>query len=226
MKVLVLRRPQRFEAEVIDDEESYFSELIKLSVIRLGGPGGIEPSKHGALGGEGDVVALSYGAMTESLSEVTFAGSTGSNDKDRDLLLDEAAGGKIHDESSVDGRVEGEVKVLDGFLISEVGASQGESESFLCSSGDLILDDHGEEVGVGCFLFDGLTVSLFEGIEDSGEPQFLEQGNQFGHRMHDGPPFSGCSGCSSDVRIAPCRCTPRQGIQIKAVDGVVGRALF
>jgi len=212
MKVLILRRPQRFEPEVIDDEKPHFGQLIKLSVIGLGSPGGIEPSKHGALGGEGDIVALSYGAMTESLSEVAFAGSTGSNDKNRDLLLDEAAGGKIHDEGSVDGGVEGEVKVLDGFLISEVCASQSESESFLRSSGDLILDDHGEEVGIGCFLFDGLTVSLFKGIEDSGEPQFFEYGNQFGHRMHDGPPFSGCSGYSYGVQNVLCRCTPRQGM--------------
>src|SRR4030065_1608954 len=124
MKVLILRGPQGLEAEVIDDEKPHFGDLIKLSFIRLGSPGGIEPSKHGALGGEGDVVALSYGAMTESLSEVALAGSTGSNDKDRDLLLDEAAGGKIPDEGLVDGRVEGEVKVLDGFLILGVFAAQ------------------------------------------------------------------------------------------------------
>jgi len=192
MEILVLGRPQRFEAEVIDDEESYFGELIKLSFIGLGGPGGVESREHRALGGEGDVVALSYSAMTESLSEVAFAGSTGANDKNRDLLLDEAAGGKVHDEGSVDGRVEGEVKVLDGFLVSEVCAAQSERESFLCSSGDLILDDHGEEVGIGNFLFNGLAVSLFKGIEDSGESQFFKQGNQFGHGMHDGPPFSGC----------------------------------
>ena len=30
----------------------------------------------------------------------------------------------------------------------------------------------------------GTRVSLFEGIEDSGEPEFFEQGNQFGHGVH------------------------------------------
>jgi hypothetical protein len=85
MKVFILGRPQRFTTEVIDDEKPQFGELIKSSFIRLGSPGGVEPRKHGALGGEGDVLALSYGAMPEGLIDVALAGSTGSSDKNRDL---------------------------------------------------------------------------------------------------------------------------------------------
>ena len=33
MKVLILRRPQKFEAEAIDDEKAHFGELTKLPVI-------------------------------------------------------------------------------------------------------------------------------------------------------------------------------------------------
>ena len=106
--------------------------------------------------------------MSEGLSEVAFTGTAGADDKNRYLLLDEVTGGKIHDESLVDVRIEGKVKIFNALVISEICPPQGESESFLSPSGDFILDDHGEEIRIGEFVFYGLAVSLFKGIEDSG----------------------------------------------------------
>ena len=42
VKIFILRRPERFEAEIVDDEKPDLGQLIKLPLIGVGGPCGIE----------------------------------------------------------------------------------------------------------------------------------------------------------------------------------------
>jgi hypothetical protein len=46
------------------------------------------------LGGEQHIVALAGGDMADGLGQMTLPGAAGAGNEDRDLLLDEAAGGE------------------------------------------------------------------------------------------------------------------------------------
>jgi hypothetical protein len=59
MKILILRRPEGLEAEVIDDEQANLDQVFDLSFIGVGSPCSVKLGEHGAQGGEGYIVALS-----------------------------------------------------------------------------------------------------------------------------------------------------------------------
>ena len=111
------------------------------------------------VGGEQHIVAGADGAVAQGLGDVAFAGAAGADDEHADLLLDEPAGGQLHDQGAVDVRVEGEVELLQGFLVAEVGPAKGRGQLFLVAAGDLVGDDGGQKVHVGELLFDGLPVA-------------------------------------------------------------------
>lgn len=176
MEVFIFRGSQGFEAEVIDDEKGDGREDFELTLIGVSGAGGMEFTHESGLGGKEDVVAEANGAVAEGLGEVTFTGAARSDNEDGDLFLDKAAGGKVDDEGAVNGGIEREVEFLKGFVITEVGASQGEGKFFLRTAGHFILQDEGKEIEVREFVVNGLTVSGIEGIKDPGEAQFFEHG--------------------------------------------------
>ena len=210
MEIFVLWRLEGLEAEVVDNEEVNAGKFCKLSVKGVSCPGGIELPEHLALGGEEDVIPVADSAVTQGLGDVAFSGSAGTDNKDTDLLVYEPAGCQIHDQALVDGGVEREIELLKGFLVSEVGPSKGQCQFFLCSSGDFILNDGGQEIGVRKLFLDGLTVSAFEGIEDSGESELFEHGNEFRHGIHSGSPFLG-SGLSLYMGIPTFRLIFQKG---------------
>ena len=126
MEVLVLIGFERFEAEVIDDEEIDLGQGVEAAVIGTDGPGSIELTEHFALCGEEDVIALADGAVTEGLGDMAFSGAAGTGDEDGEVLLDEAAGCQVEDLGAVDGEVESEVELLHGLMVSEAGLADPE----------------------------------------------------------------------------------------------------
>ena len=62
-------------------------------------------------------------------------------------------------QAAIDVGVEGEVELLQGFLVAEVGPAKGGFQPFLGSSGDFILDDGCQKIHVGQLFLDGLTIS-------------------------------------------------------------------
>ena len=57
VEVLVLRALERFETEVIDNEQADGCELGKLAIKAVVGPGGIELGKHFGYAGKQDIVS-------------------------------------------------------------------------------------------------------------------------------------------------------------------------
>ncbi len=153
-------------------------EFGKVPVKAVGGPGGVHLGEHPGDGGKQDIITGPDGAMPQGLGDVAFAGSAGAHDQDGDLLLDEPAGSQVGDQGAVDVGVEGKVKLLQGLLVAEVGPAKGRGEPLLGSAGDLIGDDGGQKVHVGELLFDGLAVARFHGVQDAGQAQLLEHGDQ------------------------------------------------
>ena len=191
VEVLVLRGSQGFQSEVIDDEQRHASKGVEASLVRVDGARGIEARQQLALGGEQHVVVGTNSGVAERLCDVGLPRAARPGDEDRDLLGDEAAGGQLGDEGVVDGGIEVEVELLEGFRGAEAGAADAQVELLVLASGDFVGDEQGEEVGIGDFVGDGLTVSGLERVEDSGQAQALEQWCEFGHGVgcdgrHDG----------------------------------------
>jgi hypothetical protein len=155
VEVLVVGWSQGLQAEVVEHEERYAGKGLEASLVGAGGAGGVEGGEQLGLGGEGDVVTGADGAMSEGLCEVALAGAAGSGDEDRGGLGDEAGGGQLVDEGSVEPGGGGEVEVLEGFAGAEAGAAQAEAEFLLVAPGDLVADEVGEEIDVGEPLVDG-----------------------------------------------------------------------
>ena len=62
-------------------------------------------------------------------------------DEDGDFLGDEAAGGELGDEGLVDGGIEVEVELLEGFRGAEAGAADAQVELLVLASGDFVGDE-------------------------------------------------------------------------------------
>ena len=46
MEVLIVRRPQGLEPEVVDDQQRHLDEILELTVIGVGGPGGMQRAEQ------------------------------------------------------------------------------------------------------------------------------------------------------------------------------------
>ncbi|NDF92674.1 MAG: adenylyl-sulfate kinase, partial [Betaproteobacteria bacterium] len=55
----------------------------------------------------------------------------------------------------------------------------------MLAPGDFIAEQHGQELGVGQFGLNGLAVSGFKRVQDAGESQLLEVGDELRARDHD-----------------------------------------
>lgn len=134
-----------------------------MTIIAVGGSGRLELVEHFGLGGEQHVISISDGGMPQGLGDMAFASAARTDDENTDLFLDKPAGGQVQDQRTVDVKIEGEVELLQGFLVTEVGPAQGRGESFLGPAGDLILKDGGQKIHMRELLFDGLAVPGLQG---------------------------------------------------------------
>jgi hypothetical protein len=159
VEVLILAALERFETEVVDDQQAYRCELGKLPLKAVVGPGGIELREHFGYGGKQHIVAGTDRTVAQGLGDVAFAGAARADDKSADFFFDEPAGGQIQDQGAIDVGVEAEVKLFQSFVVSKVGPAQGGLKTLLGSSGDFIGDNGGQKIHIGQLLLDGLAVA-------------------------------------------------------------------
>lgn len=127
---------------------------------------------------------LAGGAVAERLGQMRLAGAGGSGNQDRDALVDIAAGGEIMDVGSIQRRQPVEVEGLERLAHGEAGAGQPGAELLLVAPCHFVMQQHGQELGIGKLAVDGLPVTLFKGIEHAGQAQLLEGGVQFRTGVH------------------------------------------
>ena len=144
MEVLVVWRRHGFKAEVIDDEQRGFDNIVKAPLQGTCSAGCVELYQQLGLCGEQGVVPGSDGEVSQGLCDVAFARAAGSCNQYRDLFLDEGTGGQVLDEGLIDGGVEGKVEALEGFLAAEARTSQAKVELFVFPACDLVLDKQGK----------------------------------------------------------------------------------
>ena len=75
-----------------------------------------------------DVVPGPARPVSQSLRQMRFSDASGTDDEDVVVAFDKRAGGKLQHAGLGHGGVEGEVDVLDGFLVLEVGAADALAE--------------------------------------------------------------------------------------------------
>ncbi len=74
--------------------------------------------------------------MTQGLGNVAFPRAARTNDEDAHFFFHKPAGGKFRDQAAIDVWVEGEVKLLQGFLVAKVGSANSRCQSFLSPAGN------------------------------------------------------------------------------------------
>ena len=132
------------------------------------------------MGGEHDIVAPAYCAVTDGLGDMALAGTAGAGDQHGDLLLNEPARGKIGDELLVDAGIEVKIKALQCLVAAKAGAAQTHTVLFLFAASGLILDDQRQELRIAELFLYGLAIAGIEAVEDARKAQLLEYRCQLG----------------------------------------------
>src|SRR3989442_1428994 len=95
----------------------------------------------------------SSAAVAGSLGEMTLACAGRAEEDDVVALGEEAAGGELEDELAVHLLVEGEVEAVEGLVgIAKVGLLEPAGEEAVGAAGEFVLEEEGEEVGVGAAI--------------------------------------------------------------------------
>lgn len=170
-----MRGAQRFQAEVIDDQQLDARECLEAALIVAGGARGVQLAEQIRLRGEDDFVACAHRTVAARLREMTFARAAGSCDEHVGVLGDEAASGQVLDHRPVQFRDETEVELLDGLVRAESGAAHAQVELLLLAPGDLVGDEQRQEFAVGELGGNRLLVSCLQRVEDAREAQLFEQ---------------------------------------------------
>lgn len=92
-----------------------------------------------------------------------------------------------------------EVEAFQGLLVAEVGTPQALVQFLLVAACDFVKDQQAEEVGVGQLAVDGLPVAGLQRIQDAGQPQLFEQGDEFWDGVHGVSSMQQCLWVAAEV---------------------------
>src|SRR5579884_272393 len=93
---------------------------------------------------------------------MTFADANFTDDENRGALGEVATGGEVVHQGAIELWQAVEVELLDGFSGPEACAVQPHGEFLLITPGNLVLDQQRQELGIGEFGVDGLSVARLE----------------------------------------------------------------
>src|SRR5437762_459609 len=92
---------------------------------------------------------------------------------------EEAAGGEREDEVAVHLFVEGEVEAVEGLVgVAKLGLLEPAGEEAIGAAGEFVLEEEGEEVGVGAAIGLRLDEPRLEARGDAAEPEVAERGEE------------------------------------------------
>jgi hypothetical protein len=123
--------------------------------------------------------------MAEGLREMAFSDSNLADDENRGMLGQIASGSQVMDERTIEFWESIKVELIECFVGSKASAAQSSGELLLITSCDLVLDQQSQELGVGQFGIDGLTVASLKRIENPGQAQLLQVWCKLRDRVHN-----------------------------------------
>ena len=101
MEVFILGRSQRFQTEVVQDQQRDSCQGMEPTRIGAGRAGGLQGAEQLALGGEQHFVTLLNGTVSERLGQMRFSGTARADDQDRHFFPDKTARGQVLDQRPV-----------------------------------------------------------------------------------------------------------------------------
>ncbi len=112
------------------------------------------------------------GLIADGLSQVALAQAWRADEENVTVLTDELGGGQFVDGLAFDGRIEGPVKVLEGFVgIAEAGRALAFFDQALLTHVELVLEDQFQELLVRQLMSPGLLQAQFETGQQTGQAQ-------------------------------------------------------
>lgn len=163
-----------FESHVVDDEQIAFEIFVESGIGFEGDFGLLEVPddiEDGAV--EHGITGLDRG-IANGLSQMRFARSRRSDEKEIVSVADELTGGQFEKGFSFDVWVELPVEIFQRFEVPEVGFLQGPLHFSVLSGVEFVIDQQFEEVVEIKLIGPGLLQPEFEVCEDSGKSEFLE----------------------------------------------------
>ena len=137
--------------------------------------------------GDQHVKALARCLMGKRLGQMAFSHARLAADQHIAVLADEGAGGQIMHQLPVDGGVKAEVEAGQGLAAVQAAAADAHGQLLLVPAFHFVLHQAGEELEMAPLLASGLIGAHLETIQDAGEAQLLELGDQVLH-VHRPPP--------------------------------------
>src|SRR5439155_26252282 len=125
-------------------------------------------------------MALLDERVAECLGEMTLARAGRAEEDDVVALGEEAAGGELEDEVAVHLLVEGEVEAVEGLVgVAKLGLLEPAGEEAVGAAGEFVLEEEGEEVGVGAVVGLRLDEARLEARGDAAETEVAECAEEF-----------------------------------------------
>jgi hypothetical protein len=122
--------------------------------------------------------------MRHCLGQVALSRAAGADYLHRGFLLYETAGAQVLDLGLADVQVEAKVKGFKGLLNIDPGPALTLNELILLPPGYFVLNEQSQKIRIRKFFLHSLLIAHFQGIENAGQPQLLEQRQELGHGMH------------------------------------------
>jgi hypothetical protein len=122
---------------------------------------------------EEDVEALPARFMGKRLSQVTLSNPGGTAQQCIVTRTDEVATGQLQDLLTVESRIEVEVEAFQGLGGVDRGPTQTQSQLFLGAPFHFIFQQTSQEIDIGPFGLDGLTVAGLQRFQDTGETELF-----------------------------------------------------
>ena len=167
-------------AQVIDDEEGDGRELGHPLAARAGERGIGELLEQPVRFAVEHAMALQDERVAERLGEMTLARARRAEEDDVLARREEAAGGEREDEVAVHLLVEGEVEAVEGLVgIAKLGLLEPAGEEAVGAAGEFVLEEEGEEVGVGAAIGLRLDEPCLEARGDAAETEVAERVEEF-----------------------------------------------
>lgn len=162
---------QDFEPHVIDEQQIGF-EIAGQGAIQLGrGLIGLKFPNHVEDRPVENLEAGFNGMVADGLSQVALTQTRRPDQQHVTALADELAGSQVVDLLAFDGRIEGPVKVFEGFGIAEGGGFGPFGDQTLMPDVEFILKDQFEELFMGQLMGAGFLQAQLQAGQEAGETQ-------------------------------------------------------
>ena len=183
--LIVFERPQ---AEIIDNQKVDCGQARQFAIIGIIRAPSAKLGEQ-LVGGEVQHGVTSYaGTVTDGLSDMALADPGLADQAKVFVAVDKCTGGQVEDFGFGYLGIEGEIEILERLGMVEAGATESEVELFRLTAVYFVGQKPQKKLGRREVVVASLPHAQLERLQDSGQAQFFEDGNQFISWVHHSSP--------------------------------------